>query len=223
VTMSQRKLLDIMLAAKAVLFDFDGPLCDVFARLPASNIARELRTMIDEDYYTDDPMEVLRLSGRRGTTTTKRIEDALITAEVAAVRSSLATPGGIDSIRACITANLPVGIVSNNSSSAISVFLNQWDLMHKVTPVVGRAYLHPELMKPNVEPMNNALRDLNCRPSDVVFVGDSLTDIEVAKVAGIPCVAYANKPGKRAEFNSATVVIDSMWELYAAIRNLSEQ
>lgn len=222
-TISPDTLRDALLAAKAVLFDFDGPLCHVFAGLPASRIARDLGKMIGADGYTDDPLEVLRLSSRSGAATTKQVEDALITAEVAAVESSLATPGGIESIRACLTASLPVGIVSNNSSSAISVFLDRWRLTDKVDPVIGRIYMHPELMKPNVKPMNDALRNLGRRPSEVVFVGDSLTDIEVATAAGVPCVAYANKPGKRKDFGAATVVIESMWEVEMAIRRLSER
>ncbi|MGH3742516.1 MAG: hypothetical protein ACRDT1_14490, partial [Micromonosporaceae bacterium] len=37
-------LADLMQAAKAVFFDFDGPLCDVFFAHPAATVAEELKT-----------------------------------------------------------------------------------------------------------------------------------------------------------------------------------
>ena len=209
----------ILRSAKSVLFDFDGPLCHVFAGLPAPTIANDLARIIGREVDTNDPLEVLTLATGFGAATAKRVEDALIVAEVAAVESSIATPGGIESIRACLAAGLPAGIVSNNSAPAIEVFLARWDLLEQVKPVVGRTYLHPEWMKPNVRPLSQALGELQCLPGDTVFVGDSDTDIEVARTVGVPCVAYANKPGKRARFTASGVaVVDSMWAVVAAIQ-----
>jgi phosphoglycolate phosphatase-like HAD superfamily hydrolase len=206
-----------------MLFDFDGPLCHVFAGLPAPDVARGLATILGGDVTTTDPLEILEQSALFGPDVMQRVEDALISAEIAAVKCSTATPGGVDSIRDSLTVDLPVGIVSNNSAPAIFVFLKRWDLSGKVNSVVGRTYLHPEWMKPHVRPVEQALRELNCSPADAVFIGDSPTDIEVAAAVGMPCVAYANKPGKRARFGAmgATAVVDSMWEVDAAIRGRS--
>jgi phosphoglycolate phosphatase len=210
---------NLLSAASAVLFDFDGPLCHVFAGLPAPSIARDLAGILGVDVETDDPLELLKLSVRFGPEMVRRVEDALVSAEVTAIDCSLATPGGIESIRACVAANLPVGIVSNNSARAISAFLVKWDLLNEVTPVVGRTYMHPELMKPHVRPLEMALEDLGCTPADVVFIGDSRTDIEVAAAVGVPCVAYANKSDKRLQFSTTgAALVDSMWEVNATLR-----
>lgn len=207
-----------MRGARAVLFDFDGPLCHVFAGLPASGIAHDLAEIVGGDVVTDDPMEVLLQSVQFGPEMVRRVEDELIAAEVRAIGVATATPGGVESIRACLAASLPVGVVSNNSARAISVFLARWNILDSVKPVVGRAYLHPEWMKPNVRPMKQALRELDCAPDAAVFIGDSRTDIEVAAAVGIPCVAYANQPGKRAQFSAMGAdVVDSMWEVEAVL------
>jgi phosphoglycolate phosphatase-like HAD superfamily hydrolase len=208
-----------MSSARAVLFDFDGPLCHVFAGLPAPSIARELADILGDRLTTDDPLEVLVKSTQYGPGMLQRIEDALISAEISAVECSTSTPGGVESVRACLSAGLPVGIVSNNSAEAVSTFLNHWNLIGKVKPVIGRAYLHPEWMKPSVKPLERALQELGCAPAAAVFVGDSRSDIQVATAVGVPCVAYANKPGKRHEFSTmGAIVIDSMWDVAAAIR-----
>jgi phosphoglycolate phosphatase len=75
-------------------------------------------------------------------------------------------------------------------------------------------------MKPNPWPLRQALDELGYLPERVVFIGDSMTDIEVANIVGMPCVAYANKPAKRARFTGAgALVIDSMSELAVTVRS----
>jgi phosphoglycolate phosphatase-like HAD superfamily hydrolase len=76
-----------------------------------------------------------------------------------------------------------------------------------VSPVVGRAYGHPEQMKPNPRLLAIALHVSSQPPHMAVFVGDSLTDIDAARAAGIACIAVANKPGKDVAFRSAGVPV----------------
>ncbi len=67
--------------------------------------------------------------------------------------------------------------------------------------------------------MRAALDALALRAGEVVFVGDSVTDVEVARACGVRCIGYANKPGKRDVLGEAgAFVIDSMWDLGAALR-----
>ena len=147
------------------------------------------------------------------------VEDALVAAEVRAVSCSTPVGEGVEFLRSCLARKMKVGIVSNNSADAVHVFLDDHGLSGDVTPVVGRALRHPELMKPNPWPMEKALTTADVPARSAVYVGDSLSDIEVAHAVSVPCVAYANKPGKREQFEGvgAAVVIDSMSELSAAL------
>ncbi|WP_234361448.1 HAD family hydrolase [Plantactinospora sp. BB1] len=54
------------------------------------------------------------------------------------------------------------------------------------------------------------------RTRDCLLVGDSLSDIQAARAAGVVAIGYANKPGKRERFGAADAVIDSMADLVAA-------
>lgn len=209
----------ILRDTELVLLDFDGPLCDVFAGFPAPDVARHLEGISGESFETDDPLEVLRGAARRRISALRTVEDELIAAEVRAVSCSSSVGEGVEFLRSCLTRKMKVGIVSNNSADAVHVFLDAHGLSGDVAPVVGRAVRHPELMKPNPWPITAALTTADVSARSAVYVGDSLSDIEVAHVVSMPCVAYANKPGKREQFEAAgaAVVIDSMSELTAAL------
>ena len=205
--------------AAAVLFDFDGPLCDVFAGMPAPDVARRLSDLAGVVVDSDDPLEVLRhAADQLGNSDLQKVENALIAAEVEAIAVSEPTAGGREAVQAFARAGRRVGVVSNNSTDAVVAFLRRYGLVHEVGPVVGRAYARPDLMKPNPWSLMRALGEMNCPPGRAVFIGDSLTDIQAAHSAGVPCVAVANKPGKREQFagTGALAVVGSMQAVLAA-------
>jgi len=206
---------------KAILFDFDGPLCDVFARISADSIARELQTMIGRQHDSDDPLDVLESLGQGDRSTLVKVEDELTSWEVRAVNNSLTTPGGLECVCACAEFGLLTGIVSNNSASSVSTFVEKQGLASFVQTIVGRAYAAPEKMKPNPWPLQLALKNLEISAGEAVMVGDSLSDIQAALATGVPVIGYANKPGKRELFQPFNVpIIETMWELHRVIRIL---
>jgi phosphoglycolate phosphatase-like HAD superfamily hydrolase len=212
------KLRSILRNAELTLLDFDGPLCDVFAGLPAEEVARQLETIAGVSFATDDPLDILERAANLPSDLTSTIEDELIAAEVRAVACSSPTVEGVAFLRLCVSHGKRVGIVSNNSANAVYAFLEELGLSGAVAPVVGRAFRHPELMKPNPWPIRTALATAAVPARSAVYVGDSMSDIEVAQAVSMACVAYANKPGKRERFEvTSAVVIDSMSELTDAL------
>ena len=93
---------------------------------------------------------------RRRISALRTVEDELIAAEVRAVFCSAPVGEGVEFLRSCLARKMKVGIVSNNSADAVHVFLDVHGLSADVTPVVGRALRHPELMKPNPWPIKMA-------------------------------------------------------------------
>ncbi len=212
---SGAELASVLGQAQAVLFDFDGPICSIFAGYPAPVIARELRDHLAElgsnIPETDDPLEVLRLSVPSGQRIVAEIEDLLVAAERAAALSASPTPGGMESIEACIASGRTAAIVSNNSAAAVCSYLDHHGSPLLVAElIVGREYANPQLMKPHPAPMLSVLAAAGVRPPEAVLIGDSTTDVEVAIAVGVPCIGFANKPGKRETLSAATVVIDDM-------------
>ncbi|WAE65273.1 HAD-IA family hydrolase [Streptomyces cavourensis] len=190
-----------------MLFDFDGPLCDVFAGHPAPGVAKELAaTLIQLDtttgeqaLATDDPMQVLRLSQYAGEAVVCQIEEALTVAEVSAVRAAgFPVPGAAESLRAARASGRKVAIVSNNSGACVKEFLLLHDLSQFVDRVIGRYPNRPDLMKPSPFSLERAARELGIEVGKCTLIGDSTTDIQAAAQAGSMAIGFANKPGKEA-------------------------
>ncbi|MEV6598881.1 HAD family phosphatase [Actinoplanes sp. NPDC051346] len=218
----------------AVLLDFDGPVCSIFAGHPARDVAAELVGML-RSHGVDlpshlatesDPLEVLRWTGSTGVLeTTRMVEDALCEAEERAVQTAAPTPYGREVIVAARQAGLPVAVVSNNSAGAVTAYLAAHRLMGHVAPVIGRAYADPSRMKPNPEPILHAVRALGASASRSVLVGDSLSDIDGARSAGVRVIGYANRPAKVDAFRRAgsDVVITSMKPIADVLTRRCEQ
>ncbi|MEV4758735.1 HAD-IA family hydrolase [Micromonospora sp. NPDC049559] len=204
-----------------MLLDFDGPVCGVFAGYPAPRIAVELVDVLRRqgiDFPASlaiepDPLEVLRWMGATGNREATRIvEDALCAAERRAVETAEPTAHSREVIVAARRAGRSVAVVSNNSAGAVAAYLAAHRLAEYVSVMIGRAYADPDRMKPNPEPILRAVQDLNESPGRCVLVGDSLSDIEGARAAGVPVIGYANRPTKVEALRAAgaDVVITSM-------------
>jgi hypothetical protein len=76
-------------------------------------------------------------------------------------------------------------------------------------------------MKPNPEPIINAVAALGLQPGTCVLIGDSLSDITAAQAAGVSVIAYANKPSKKEQFAEAgaDTVVTSMVDVVGALRS----
>lgn len=219
-------LRSVMTHVDALLFDFDGPLCDVFAGLPAPFVARELEALTGHAFTTNDPLEVMRQSYETcDTDTAHAVEDALIDAELRAVRSSRAERAGLEALQAGAAAGLAIGVVTNNARESAAWFLRSEGVSGLVQATAGREFRRPELMKPDPWPVHLVLHDLGVPAGRAVLVGDSTTDIDAARVAEVPCVAFANKPGKRAVFEAAgaAAVIEDMGELRDVLVELGDR
>ncbi|MFJ9075564.1 HAD family hydrolase [Streptomyces sp. NPDC102278] len=202
---SSEALFDVLSASRAVLFDFDGPICDVFRGLSAPSVAEELAELVAQQAphlgerarATDDPMEVHRISEEGGTALLGAVEEALAAAELRAVKSAGApVEGAVQALHAAGDAKRRVAVVSNNSAACVIEFLTINGLADVVAEVVGRPSLRPRLMKPAPYPLLAAANALGVDPTEAVLVGDAVTDVEAAKAAGARSIGFANKPLK---------------------------
>lgn len=210
--MGSSTLSEVLEGTRAVLFDFDGPICDVFAGSPAPEVARHLAETLsaydaalgDKGRDTDDPMEILRLAPLSGEAGLRAIEDELTKAEVAAVRlAGPPVPGAVAALEAARASGRKVAIVSNNSTACVQAFLMLHRLRHLVDAAVGRAAYRPEAMKPDPHSLLRASSVLKTSPHSCALIGDSVTDMEAAKAAGGRSIGFANKPGRELALRDA--------------------
>lgn len=195
----------ILANADALLLDFDGPICDVFAGFPAHLVADQLRRVLAEGGYTElpaeiekteDPFDVFYYAATLGADEAEYVEATQRAHEVEAVASSEPTPGAHDLIKAWHTNGRMTAIVSNNSTAAVETYLHLHELSARVDYVSARAGFDPSRLKPRPFLLQQASERLKIPAMRCALVGDSLTDIQAAHAVGTPVLAYANRPGK---------------------------
>lgn len=206
--------------ARIVLLDFDGPVCSIFAGLPAPQVAADLAQVLRTHGIAvpvdvvgrGDPLDVLRCAGPNSTADA---EEALRRAELLAADSAQPTPGASDFLAACEATGRPVAVVSNNSGPAVARYLDRLGLAPLVTHIEARDPADPALMKPHPALVTRALNALRAEPAAAVLIGDSTTDVAAAQTAHVHVLGYANKPGKdRALADAgADAITDSMAQL----------
>lgn len=224
--MTRPNLRTIADRTRYVLLDFDGPVCSIFANYPAPAVATELRRLLVDQGVTlpehiqteADPLAVLRFTATLNQPTiTRRIDDALRTAEVTAAATAEPTPYAREVIVTAHQTGRRVAIVSNNSAEAVRTYLTARRLTDYIHPIIGRTHGQPDQMKPNPAPVLAALRELHADPEQCILVGDSQSDIEATQAARVTAIGYANKRGKRTRLAKAEAIIGSMAELATAL------
>jgi phosphoglycolate phosphatase len=196
-------------SCRYLLIDFDGPIAHVFAGLPAPLVAKRLRGMVEQHGLvdalvdSDDPMQVLRVAKDLPPTSRDDFERALRAAEVEAVATAEPTPGMDQLLQACDRTGRQVAVVSNNSADAVRTYLGLHGLDRFVPTVAARTSSDPSLLKPSPFLVDRAVEQLHTDPAACVLIGDTVTDIEAAKAAGVRSIGHANKPGKSETLKSA--------------------
>jgi len=220
--------LDIIVSrTRHLLLDFDGPICSIFAGLPAATVADRLRKLFgdhaqlpDEIARTPDPLEVFAYAATVSEDLAARVEAEMTDQELAAVATATTTPYVHEVVTACQNSGRSVAVVSNNSAAAVHSYFARHGLDDRIGLVVARTNHDPALLKPNPHLISQTARALNAESRECTLVGDSVTDVQAARLASVQSIGYANKPGKRERLAAAGAgaVINSLADLVLRLR-----
>ncbi|KAB8167008.1 HAD hydrolase-like protein [Streptomyces sp. 3MP-14] len=189
--------------AHCVLFDFDGPVCQLFAVRSAESVAVRLRSLTEElavsalltaELRTSkDPHRVLREIARRRPepAVLSRLEAALTAEEVSAAASARPTPYAGTLIAALAGRGRRVAIATNNSPLAAARYLERQRLAGYVAGRVYGRTADLDLLKPHPDSVLRALAGTGADPARSLMIGDSLADHAAATAAGVPFLGYA--------------------------------
>ncbi|TDP65444.1 HAD family hydrolase [Actinokineospora alba] len=207
---------------QALLLDFDGPICNVFAGLSAGVVAGQLRGVLADGGWHDlpehvcesqDPFTVLMYAAQISARDAAYVESAFAAHEVEAVQFANPTRGAHDFVKLWAESGRTLAVVSNNSQQAVSAYLHMHKIDKYVTHVSARTGPDMAKLKPNPFLLEQALNLLGCRSEDAGIIGDSTTDMQAGRSAGILCVGYANKPEKLVTLRPFAHVITSTMEI----------
>lgn len=201
--------------ARCVLFDFDGPVCRLFADRPAHSLAQRLRDLADELgsprlltpalRTTADPQQVLRgVAARRpAPAVLDRLENTLAQEEITAAGTARPTPYAAPLIAALTTRGHQVAIVTDSSPLAVGSYLQRHRLSGYVGGRVHGRTRETPLLKPHPDCLLRALASTGTRAGQALMIGDSPSDLEAARAAGVPFLGYARGTGEERELREA--------------------
>ncbi len=214
-------LTELVRRARFLLFDFDGPLVRLFTLGEAPGIAEQLAARLEEALghsaagrFSDSVDPHGLVSGLRGALRqwpgldeptieelVQRCELQLVEAERLAVRTAEITAGAELLVAGLLRlSRWRLAVTSNNSALAIDDLLGEERARVFRSAFQGQVYGRhpdPDFMKPHPDCLNRALAGLGCEyPDQALLIGDSISDLEAAKQAGIPFLGYAATEAK---------------------------
>ena len=217
----------IVARTRHLLLDFDGPICSIFAGLPAATVADRLRKLLGDHAQlpgqiacTADPFEVFAYAATVSENLAARVEAEMTDQELAAVPTAAPTPYVHEVVTACQNSGRSIAVVSNNSVRTVHAYLARHGLDDRISLVIARTNHNPALLKPSPHLITQAVDALAAQPEGCALVGDSMTDIQAARLARVHSIGYANEPGKREHFTEAGAgaIISSLADLALRLR-----
>jgi HAD superfamily hydrolase (TIGR01509 family) len=204
----QHDLLTLIKGARVVVWDFDGPVCRLFAGHSADGVASDLVSWLegrglhglltDTERESLDPQVVLRAVDRRhpGSDLVAELEERLTHEELRAASSAMPTPYADPLIRTWSAVGARLAIATNNSPRVVRKYLESRGLVGCFAPhIYGRSQELGHL-KPDPHCLNRALNATGTAPADALMIGDAPSDREAAARAGVPFLGYARNSRK---------------------------
>ncbi|MFF8657747.1 HAD family hydrolase [Streptomyces huasconensis] len=199
----------LIAGARALLFDFDGPVTPFFEHYRTAPIAQDIKTLLSERGVPLPPdvrasadshglLHLLRsdvvTAAKPGPEDQKTLElaEGIVTShEYRAARHAVPSAH----IEALVTALAGLGkrlvIVSNNADGPVRAYLERVGLGTHFEAVFGRDPHELRRMKPHPHSVEAALRHLGVEAADCLLVGDQLTDLQAARAVGVPFLGHA--------------------------------
>ncbi|MFJ4369924.1 HAD family hydrolase [Streptomyces chartreusis] len=231
VTAQAERLQELITHARVVLWDFDGPICRLFAGHSATRVAAELVEWLERrglhgllaegELDTEDPHVVLRAVDRRhpDSDLVAELEERLTQEELRAVPSALPTAFADPLIRTWTAVGARLAIATNNSPQVVREYLASRQLLECFTPHIYGRTQDLQYLKPHPYYLNRALTAMGTAPSDALFIGDAPTDCQAARDAGVPFLGYARneRKGKLLLDAGATDIVGSLKPLLESL------
>jgi phosphoglycolate phosphatase len=218
--------------SKAIVFDLDGTLAET-----AGDLIGALNFVLAREGIEDVPVAAARsLLGaggraliqrgfaRAGRPLEKERLDALFVDFLEFYNAHIADhsflfPGVEAALERFAGDGWKLGVCTNKMEASSHLLLGKLGVAEKFQFICGQDTFG--VAKPNPRPLLETIRAMGSEPNDALMIGDSVTDIQTARAAGLPVIAvdfgYTDKPVTEL---GPDAVISHFDELYAATRGL---
>ncbi|MDT9698760.1 HAD family hydrolase [Streptomyces sp. P17] len=226
------ELRGLIKKARVVLWDFDGPVCRLFAGHKAEKVAMELvewlegrglhGLLTEDERKSLDSQVVLRAVDRRhpGSDLAAELEERLTKEELKATSSALPTPYADPLIRTWTAVGVRLAVTTNNSPLVVHTYLAIRSLTACFSPHIYGRTQQLNHLKPDPHCLNRALNAVGAAPKDALMIGDAPTDCLAARAAGVPFLGYARDEHKAGLLRAAgaTVIVGSLEPVLRVVR-----
>ncbi|MFF4837234.1 HAD family hydrolase [Streptomyces sp. NPDC001315] len=226
------RLRELIARARVVLWDFDGPICRLFAGHSADRVAGELvewlesrglrGLLTDTERGAVDPHVVLRAVDRRhpGSDLVAELEERLTHEELRAAPTAMPTAYADPLIRTWSAVGARLAITTNNSPRTVRAYLDGRGLLSCFAPHIYGRTQNLHLLKPDPDCLHRAMRAIGTSPAAALMIGDSPSDFAAAQGAGVPFLGYVRNERKTKLLREAGAVdlISSLEPLLRVLR-----
>ncbi|GAA2481115.1 HAD-IA family hydrolase [Streptomyces longisporus] len=226
------RLRELIARARIVLWDFDGPICQLFAGDSAERVALDLvdwleaqglhGLLTEDELKSLDSHRVLRALARRhpGSDLVSELEKRLTRKELEATETAMPTAYADPLIRTWKALGSRLAIATNNSPSVARRYLHSRGLLECFAPHIYGRTEELSLLKPDPHCLNRALQAMGAAPTSALMIGDTPSDLAAARSADVPFLGYARNDEKAALLREAgaQVVVSSLEPLLKELR-----
>jgi HAD superfamily hydrolase (TIGR01509 family) len=228
-----KRVRSLITRARVVLWDFDGPICRLFAGHSSEDIADrfiewlEMRglsgVLTDEERKYQDPQALLRVVDLRhpDSDLVTEMEERLTKEEIKAASTAMPTAWADVLIRTWTAVGARLAITTNNSPKVVRMYLDDRGLLSCFAPHIYGRTRDLGRLKPDPYCLNRALSAMGAEPAEALMIGDAPSDLKAARQAGVPFLGYARNERKRNALRQAGAedVVDSLSPLLDALRD----
>jgi HAD superfamily hydrolase (TIGR01549 family) len=181
---------------KGIIFDFDGVITYSIGtgKKVLNEILEEKNIEIDINKFSNFAFSGMNLRDRLKCVIPKRaieVHDAwLIRFEKPYLEQVRLVEGADELIKNLYAMDLKLFILSTKHDRFIKSGLEKFDLEKYFEFIVG--YEQPVKPKPNPEGVELILNKFNLEKSEIIYVGDSQTDVDLAKNANLRLILFEN-------------------------------
>jgi myo-inositol-1(or 4)-monophosphatase len=197
----------VLSAARNVIFDFDGPICDFTAALPDDTTLR-LRSLINADAGAwpgvpagSDPYD---FAGRTPADdqTAAKLDAELSRIELESVADAVPAAYAHEAISACRDSGRTPAVIGRQSTEAVRAWLTRFSLADQIQHVAAGSY-QPGHRKTGASLLEETVRSLSTRPQLCALITSAGKTIETARSMGLHTIGYAATTDESAHLYAA--------------------
>ena len=213
----------ILSSARCLLFDFDGPVCDLAGAMPADTADRLRRLVLAEGIEVpadSDPFELLGLGGRAQPQLGAALDAELASIELAAVAHAT-VPGYIhEALAACRDSGRTPAVIGRQSADAVRTYLAKHGLSDQAACVITPGGYPPGHLQTVAHLVEDAIGALRPHLAECALITASPAGIDAAHGIGAQAIGYARTPADREHLAEAgaTCIIPSLADLTLRLR-----